>query len=118
MLRRTVSVPTRNDNDHNKYRISGRDTALYLPEAWLTPGQRTRAQIPASVGFEPKARLALRLLRQVRAAGFKVTAVVGDAEFGDNATLRRTLQRAHLPYALGVSSDHSWARPPWRPRRR
>jgi SRSO17 transposase len=79
--------------------------ALYLPEAWLTPVQRTRAQIPASVGFEPKARLALRLLRQVRAAGFKVTAVVGDAEFGDNATLRRTLQRANLPYALGVSSD-------------
>ena len=25
--------------------------------------------------------------------------------FGDNATLRRTLHRATLPYALGVSSD-------------
>ena len=31
--------------------------------------------------------------------------MVGDAEFGDNATLRRTLHRAKLPYALGVSSD-------------
>jgi SRSO17 transposase len=41
----------------------------------------------------------------VRAAGFSVTAVVGDTEFGDNATLRRTLHRAQLPYALGVSSD-------------
>ncbi len=41
----------------------------------------------------------------MRAAGFTVTAVVGDAEFGDNATLRRTLHRAQLPYALGVSSD-------------
>jgi SRSO17 transposase len=29
---------------------------------------------------------------------------VGDAVFGDNATLRRTLHRAKLPYALGVSS--------------
>ena len=47
----------------------------------------------------------MTLLRQVRAAGFTVTAVVGDAEFGDNATLRRTLHRAKLPYALGVSSD-------------
>ncbi len=34
-----------------------------------------------------------------------VTAVLGDAEFGDNATLRRTLHRAKLSYALGVSSD-------------
>lgn len=78
---------------------------LYLPEAWLTPDQRTRAQIPATVRFQEKWRLALTLLRQVRAAGIDVTAVVGDAEFGDNATLRRTLHRAQLPYALGVSSD-------------
>jgi len=78
---------------------------LYLPEEWLTPGPRARAQIPATVRFEPKWRLALTLLRQVRAAGFTVTAVVGDAEFGDNATLRRTLHRAKLPYALGVSCD-------------
>jgi SRSO17 transposase len=78
---------------------------LYLPEEWLTPHQRTRAQIPAGVRFAPKWQLALTLLRQVRAAGFTVTAVAGDAEFGDNATLRRTLHRAKLPYALGVSSD-------------
>jgi SRSO17 transposase len=78
---------------------------LYLPEEWLTPCQRTRAQIPAAVRFAPKWQLALTLFRQVRAAGFTVTAVVGDAEFGDNATLRRTLHRAKLPYALGVSSD-------------
>ena len=78
---------------------------LYLPEEWLTPGSRARAQIPATVRFAPKWQLALTLLRQVRAAGFTLTAVVGDAEFGDNATLRRTLHRAQLPYALGVSSD-------------
>ena len=78
---------------------------LYLPEEWLTPRQRTRAQIPETVRFAPKWQLALTLLRQVRAAGFTVTAVAGDAEFGDNATLRRTLHRAKLPYALGVSSD-------------
>ena len=60
---------------------------------------------PPTVAFAPKWQLALTLLRQVRAAGFTVTAVVGDAEFGDNATLRRTLHRAKLPYALGVSSD-------------
>ena len=78
---------------------------LYLPEAWLTARQRAHARIPATTRFQEKWRLALTLLRQVRAAGFTVTAVVADAEFGDNATLRRILHRAKLPYALGVSSD-------------
>ena len=79
--------------------------ALYLPETWLTPAQRTRAHIPATVRFRPKWQLALTLLRQVRASGITVTAVLGDAEFGDSATLRRALHRAQVPYALGVSSD-------------
>jgi SRSO17 transposase len=78
---------------------------LYLPETWLTPAQRTRARIPPTVTFAPKWQLALTLWRQVRAAQFDITAVVGDAEFGDSATLRRTLHRAQLPYALGVSAD-------------
>jgi SRSO17 transposase len=77
---------------------------LYVPQTWLTPTQRTRARIPETVIFQEKWRLALTLLRRVRAAGFTLTAVVGDAEFGENATLRRTLHRAKLPYALGVSS--------------
>jgi SRSO17 transposase len=78
--------------------------ALYVPEEWLTAEARARAQIPAALRFQEKWRLALTLLRQIRAAGFQITAVLGDAEFGDNATLRRTLHRLHLPYALGVSS--------------
>lgn len=78
--------------------------ALYVPEEWLTPEARQRVRIPATVRFQEKWRLALTLLRQIRAAGFDVTAVLGDAEFGDNATLRRTLHRLNLPYALGISS--------------
>ena len=78
---------------------------LYLPAAWLTPDQRQRARIPASVVFQEKWRQALSLLRQVRAAGFAITAVVGDAEFGDVTALRATLHRLRLPYALGISSN-------------
>ena len=78
--------------------------ALYIPEAWLTPEGRARARIPATVRFQEKWRLALTLLRQVRASGLQVTAVLGDAEFGDNGTLRQYLHRATLPYALGISS--------------
>jgi len=80
---------------------------LYLPKDWLTPAARTRGRIAAPVRFQEKWRQALTLLRQVRAAGFRITAVLGDAEFGDNSTLRTTLHRAHLPYALGVSSTLS-----------
>jgi SRSO17 transposase len=78
---------------------------LYVPEAWLTPEQRQRARIPPTVQFQEKWRLALTLLRQVRASGITVTAVLGDAEFGENATLRRALHRAKLSYALGVSRE-------------
>lgn len=77
---------------------------LYLSEAWLTADQRSRARIPSTVGFHEKWRLALRLLRQVRAAKIRVTAVLADAEFGDNSQLREYLHRAHLAYAVGISS--------------
>jgi len=77
---------------------------LYLPPSWLTPSQRARGRIPTKVLFQEKWRLALTLLRQVRASGLTVTAVVADAEFGDCTALRRTLHNMELPYALGVSS--------------
>lgn len=77
---------------------------LYLPKPWLTPGQRIRGRIPPTIRFQEKWRQALTLLRQVRASGITVTGVVADAEFGDCTTLRRTLHRCGLPYALGLSS--------------
>jgi len=80
---------------------------LYLPQAWLTAARRAQARIPSTTPFQEKWRHALTLLRQVRAAGFRITAVLGDAEFGDNSTLRTTLHRAGLPYALGISSTVS-----------
>ncbi len=49
--------------------------ALYLPEEWLTEAARARARIPTTVVFQQRWRLALRLLRQVRASGIRVTAV-------------------------------------------
>jgi len=77
---------------------------LYLPEPWLAPECRQPVRIPAAVRFQEKWRHALTLLRQVRAAGFELTAVIGDAEFGDVTVLRAALHRLRLPYALGISS--------------
>lgn len=78
--------------------------ALYLPEEWVTPRARHQARIPTSVRFQEKWRLALRLLRQVRTAGFTVTAVLADAEFGDVTAFRTALHRLRLPYAVGISA--------------
>jgi len=79
---------------------------LYLPAAWATDAaRRAQARIPARVGFQEKWRLALTLLRRVRAAGLQLTAVVGDAEYGDNSTLRQALHHWRLPYALGISGN-------------
>ena len=80
---------------------------LYLPQGWLTAAARMRGRIPSTVRFQEKWRHALTLFRQVRAAGFRITAVLGDAEFGDNSTLRMAIHRAGLSYAFGVSSTLS-----------
>lgn len=80
---------------------------LYLPESWTTVEARARARIPRTVPFREKWRQALTLLHQIRAAGFRPTAVLADAEFGDNSTFRRVLHRAGLAYAVGISSTQS-----------
>ena len=79
---------------------------LYLPEEWLTreARARARARIPAAVRFQEKWRLALRLLRQARASGLTLTAVLADAEFGDVTAFRAALHRLRLPYAVGRRS--------------
>jgi SRSO17 transposase len=77
---------------------------LYLPEEWVTTARRTLARIPAHVRFQEKWRLGVQLIRQVRAAGFDLTAVIADAEFGDTSTFRAFLHQAHFSYAVGISS--------------
>lgn len=78
---------------------------LYLPEEWLTPTACDRARIPRTVRFQEKWRLALRLVRQARASGLTLTAVLADAEFGDVTAFRAALHRLRLSYAVGISSD-------------
>jgi SRSO17 transposase len=78
---------------------------LYLPEVWLTPDRRAEARIPPTVRFQEKWRLALTLVRRVRAAGIAMTCVLADAAYGDIAALRTALDRLYLLYVVGISSD-------------
>jgi SRSO17 transposase len=77
---------------------------LYLPDTWTTdPTRCATVRVPTTVRFQEKWRLALTLVRRARAAGLTLTAVVADAEYGDNSMVRQTLHRLRLPYALGIS---------------
>ncbi len=78
--------------------------ALYLPKEWIADAARAKARIPVDVRFQEKWRQALTLLRQVRASGIEVTAVLADAGFGDMRVFRAMLHRLRLPYAVGVST--------------
>ena len=78
--------------------------ALYLPQSWVTDAARARGHIPTTARFQEKWRLALTLLRQVRASGIRLTGVLADADFGDKRAFRGLLHRLRLPYAVGVST--------------
>jgi len=77
---------------------------LSLPQEWLSAERRAEAQIPATVRFQEKWRLALTLVRRVRAAGLTPTCVIADAGYGDIAGFRTALDRAPLSYIVGISS--------------
>ena len=54
--------------------------------------------------FREKWRIALAHIRQVLTAGFELTAVVADADYGSNAAFRRGLERLGLRYGLAIRS--------------
>jgi SRSO17 transposase len=78
---------------------------LYVPKAWLTPGRRREAHIPATHRFEEKWRLALTLLDRVRRAGFTLDLIAADAGYGDILEFRAALDDRALPYVLGISGQ-------------
>lgn len=85
---------------------------LYLPREWATdPVRRESAGIPPPIRFQEKWRVGLRHIRQVRAAGVQIDAVVADAEYGKVLAFRTALERMHLRYALGIP----WCHTVWTP---
>jgi len=75
---------------------------LYLPKDWTTEEQRARAQIPPPVRFRDKWRIALAHIRRVLTAGFQLTAVVADADYGSTAAFRRGLDHLGVRYGVAI----------------
>jgi SRSO17 transposase len=76
---------------------------LYLPQEWDTDAvRRAKTGIPDQVRFREKWRMALAHIRRVLKAGFQLTAVLADADYGSNAAFRRGLERLGLRYGLAI----------------
>jgi SRSO17 transposase len=76
---------------------------LYLPEDWTADAaRRARAGIPETARFREKWRIALGHIRQVLKAGFQLTAIVADADYGSTAAFRRGLEQLGLRYGVAV----------------
>lgn len=76
---------------------------LYLPKEWVADAtRRAKARIPERVRFREKWRIALTHIRQVLKAGFQLTAVVADADYGSTAAFRRGLERLGLRYGVAI----------------
>ena len=76
---------------------------LYLPQEWDTDAaRRAKAGIPDAIRFREKWRMALAHIRRVVKAGFQLTAVLADADYGSNAAFRRGLERLARRYRLAI----------------
>jgi SRSO17 transposase len=79
---------------------------LYLPAGWLTDeARRTAAGVPPTVVFREKWRLALAQVRIILKAGFTLTGVVVDADYGSTVKFREGLERLGLRYGVAIRSD-------------
>src|SRR3954467_14105370 len=79
---------------------------LYLPTSWTDDRARCAAAgIPATVRFREKWRIALAQVRTVQQAGFTITGVVVDADYGANAAFRAGLERLGLAYGVAIRGE-------------
>jgi len=85
-------------------------TRLYLPRAWCDDApRREQAHIPAEIGFQTKAEIALDLIDQAIHHGVPFECVVSDGDYGDNPNFLNGLEQRHLGYVCAVRRDFSVA---------
>jgi SRSO17 transposase len=78
---------------------------LYLPEDWAGDAdRRTKAGVPAELGFHTKPQIALEQIRRALADGVPPGVILGDAGYGIDTGFRTSLTSLALPYVLGVQS--------------
>jgi SRSO17 transposase len=75
---------------------------LFLPQEWDDDPRRGACRVPDEVRHEPKWKLALAMIDELRGWGLTPPVVLGDAAYGDITDLRLGLQERELFYVLDV----------------
>ncbi|MCA1699754.1 MAG: IS701 family transposase, partial [Actinobacteria bacterium] len=84
------------------------DWRLFLPEEWDSDEERRRkAGVAEEVRHEPKWRLALRMLDELRGWGLESPPILADAAYGDITEFRSGLDERELRYVVQVKGQTS-----------
>jgi SRSO17 transposase len=84
------------------------DWRLFMPEEWDEDEQRRRkAHVPEDIRYEPKWRLALEMIDELRDWGLEPPVISADAGFGEITEFRRGLAERELRYVLQVKGQAS-----------
>jgi SRSO17 transposase len=78
------------------------DWRLYLPEQWDQDPRRAACRVPDDARHEPKWKLALEMIDELRGWGLEPPVVLGDAAYGDITELRLGLEARAIDYVLDV----------------
>jgi SRSO17 transposase len=96
------------------------DWRLFLPEEWDDDAERRqKAHLPEEIRHEPKWKLALEMLDELREWGLEPPPILGDGGFGDITEFRSGLEERGLSYVLqvkGLTSAYPESAAPERPR--
>jgi SRSO17 transposase len=84
------------------------DWRLFMPEEWDEDEERRRkAHVPEDIRYEPKWRLALEMIDELRDWGLAPPVISADAGFGEITEFRRGLAERELRYVLQVKGQAS-----------
>lgn len=82
------------------------DRALYLPKSWTDDRPRcAKAGVPATVEFKTKPALGQAMVERALDEGVPAKWVAGDSVYGDDPTLRRTLEARPIGYVMATSHN-------------
>ncbi len=83
------------------------DWRLFMPAEWDTGPRRETCRVPENVIHEPKWKLALQMIDELREWGLQPPVVLGDAAYGDVTELRVGLAEREVDYVLDVKGSTS-----------
>lgn len=84
------------------------DRQLYLPKEWPDDKDRCRgADVPDTVGFATKPKIARQMLERAFDAGVPCRWVTGDSVYGNDRSLQLWLQQQGVAHVLAVTGQES-----------